>query len=119
MAKDDYDVIVYRLLVYLYACLKRKIIYDEITFREAVRKNVENDGYFADILFLMQEEGLIKNIKFVDAWGGDRIISSSLKDIEITVKGIHYLKDNDKMASIAGTLKAAGDIIAKLAAIVL
>lgn len=45
MAKDDYDVIVYRLLVYLYGCLKRKITFDDAVFRETVRKNVDNDEY--------------------------------------------------------------------------
>ena len=42
MAKDDYDVVVYRVLVYLYAVLKHKIIFEEATFRQAVRKNVES-----------------------------------------------------------------------------
>ena len=32
MAKDDYDVIVYRVLVYFYACMKRKIMFEEETF---------------------------------------------------------------------------------------
>ena len=79
MAKDDYEVIVYRVLVYYYACMKRKIMFDQITFQEAVRKNVENDSYFADVLRMMQKEGLIEGIKVQKAWGGDYILNDPPK----------------------------------------
>ncbi len=46
MAKDDYDIIVYRVLVYLYACLKRRILFDEAIFRATVRKDIESEEYF-------------------------------------------------------------------------
>lgn len=54
MAKDDYEVIVYRMLVYLYACKKRKIMFDINTFNESVRKNIESDQYLYDIIDMMQ-----------------------------------------------------------------
>lgn len=70
MAKDDYDVVVYRMLVYLYAVLKHKIIFEDATFRQAVRKNVESDEYFTSILRMMKEENLIEGLSFERAWGG-------------------------------------------------
>ncbi|MBW9212979.1 MULTISPECIES: YjcQ family protein [Terrabacteria group] len=117
MAKDDYFVILYKLLVYLYACKKRQIIFEEITFQEAVRKNVKNDQYFYDILEMAQDEGLIKNVSFVNAWGGDKIILSAMNELEITANGIRYLKDNSSMKKISEMLKTAGDIISKLASL--
>lgn len=118
MAKDDYDVIVYRVLVYLYACLKREIIFEKITFQEAVRKNVENDAYFNDVLSMMQGEGLIEGLVFTKAWGGDLILSSNMSDAKITASGIRYLKENGIMSKVGSMLKESADTIAKLASLI-
>lgn len=115
MAKDDYDVIVYRLLVYLYGCLKRKILFDSAEFRETVKKNVESEEYFADVVRMMQQEGLIEGAVIIKAWGGDVIITSDLQDIKITSAGIHYLKDNSQMHKVGTILRESADIISKLA----
>lgn len=117
MAKDDYDVILYRLLVYLYACKKREIMFDPDTFDAAVRKDVHSDPYFNDILEMAQSEGLIKGVLLKKAWGGDKLLLSNLSDIEITAAGIRYLKENSTMKRIGDRLKDAVDIIAKLAGI--
>ena len=114
MAKDDYDVIVYRVLMYLYACLKRKILFEKATFDAAVRKNVESEEYFVKVLHMMQDEGLIKGLCFARAWGVD-ILASDMSDAEITAAGVRYLKDNSVMNRIGEKLKEAVDIIASLA----
>lgn len=118
MAKDDYDVIIYKILVYLYACLKRKILFEKTTFDAAVKKDVENDVYFAEILKMMQEEGLIEGLTFADMWGGDVVLANEIKDAKITAKGIHYLEENALMAKVGEKLKNSVDTIAKLAALV-
>lgn len=115
MAKDDYEVIVYRVLVYLYACMKREIMYEEATFQASVRKNVDSDEYFADVLQMIQTEGLIEGLVFVGAWGGDIIMANSFQDAKITPQGIRYLKENAKMKQIGNVLKESVDIISKLA----
>lgn len=115
MAKDDYDVIVYRVLVYLYACLKHEIMFDRRVFDATVRKCVDNESYFLTVLQMMQTEGLIEGLDFADAWGGDSILISDLSDAKITVEGIHYLKENSVMRRVAEALKESVDIIAKLA----
>lgn len=115
MAKDDYEVIVYRVLVYLYACMKREIMYEEATFQASVRKNVDSDEYFADVLQMIQTEGLIEGLVFVGAWGGDIIMANSFQDAKITPQGIRYLKENAKMKQIGNALKESVDIISKLA----
>ena len=118
MAKDDYNVIVYRVLVYLYACMKRKIMFEKATFQEAVRKNVESDTYFADILRMMQDEGLIEGLTFAKAWGGDVILITDVEDAKITAAGIRYLQENSTMKKVGDMLKETVDIISKLAAII-
>lgn len=119
MAKDDYSVILYRLLVYLYACKKRKIMFDSMTFQEAVKRNIENEQYFYDILEMAQEEGVIRGAKFKKAWGQDKIPLFDESELEITPAGIRYLEENSTMKKIGEVLKDAADIIAKLAGIVL
>ena len=118
MAKDDYFVIVYKVLVYLYACFKRKIMFDENTFRNTVRKNVESDDYFCDILQMMQENGLIRGVCFTKAWGECLLLASDLRDMKITQAGIEYLQDNSKMQKVGEFLKTTVDAIAQLAALV-
>ncbi len=115
MAKDDYDVIAYRVLVYFYACMKRKILFEEPAFQSSVMKNVESDEYFANVLRMMQEEGLIRGVVVKRVWGGTYILVSDPCDIEITVTGIRYLKENSTMKKVGDALKDAVDIIASLA----
>ncbi len=117
MAKDDYDVILYRLLVYLYACKKRKIMFDDEVFRATVMKNVENELYFYDVLDMAQNEGLIVGAHFTTAWGQDKIPLFDYDDLEITANGIHYLKENSTMTNVGNMLKEAVDAIANLARI--
>lgn len=119
MAKDDYDVIVYRVLVYLYACMKREIIYQDATFQASVRKNVDSDEYFTDALRMMQTEGLIEGLAFVKAWGNDTIMLSRFQDAKITAQGIRYLMENTRMKQIGAKLKESVDIISKLAGILM
>lgn len=118
MAKDDYDVIAYKILLYFYACKKRKIIFDERVFKETACKNVESNEYLIDIIAMMQDEGLIKGAVFQNAWGHVKLLISDLQDIEITVDGIHYLKENSRSKKIKDGLIEAADIMADLIRIV-
>jgi len=119
MAKDDYDVIVYRVLVYLYGCLKREIMFEDVTFQAAVRKDVISETYFAEVLEMMQGERLIKGLTFSRAWGGDVILASDIKEAKITAEGARYPKENNRMKVVGDSLKEAVDIIAKLASILM
>ena len=66
MAKDDYYVIVYKILAYLYTQLKEV-------------EKIDN-------------EGLITNIGIIKVWGGE--VSISIDNIQITPNGIDYLCNN-------------------------
>lgn len=118
MAKDDYDVIVYKILLYYYAIMKRKIVYSEESFQALLSKADIPDEYLADVLRMMQSEGLIEGAVIVKAWGHDYIISSDKMDISITADGIRYLKENATMKRIAGTLKEIPGLVSTLIGIV-
>jgi len=114
MAKDDYDTIVFKVLVYLYAVMKRKVVFAESAFYHAIGYEHIEDGYFVDVLRLMESENLIKSISVIKAWGNEYILSSDLCDMEITASGIHYLKENRKMRQIKGILVENVDTIASI-----
>ena len=58
MAKDDYDVVVFRILVYLYAIFKGKQIFDQHIFLKVISK-VEED-YLYRVLEMMRSKSLIR-----------------------------------------------------------
>ncbi len=119
MAKNDYDYIVFRVLTYLYGCLKRQIVFDEAAFKELIiTKNVPEE-YFTDVLRMMQGEGLIEGATFTKAWGHTYIISSSLSDLSITAEGVRYVLNNDVMKQIKKTVIENAGAICELVKLVL
>ncbi len=118
MAKDDYNVLVYKILLYFYAILKRKIAYQDEAFDALISKSDISDEYLTDILHMMQDEGLIKGLTFINVWGGDCILTCGKEEIRITPSGIHYLEENSKMKKIGDTLTKTPGIVASLINIV-
>ena len=114
MVKDDYDVILCKLLIYLYAIMKRKTVYSDVEFDKTVRRNV-NEDYFTDVLRLAREEGLIRGVLTTKVWGGSYILISSPGDLEITPAGIRYLKENSTAQKALKVIIDTADIFAALA----
>lgn len=112
MTKDDYDVIACRILVYLYACFKCRITFDETKFRKTALKNVKSEEYLDKIIRMMQAEQLISGARFTKVWGNEYIMLSELNELEITAGGIHYLQENERMKSVLQMLSDAADIMA-------
>ena len=104
MAKDDYDYLVFRILVYLYACLKRKCSFDSRTLIHKVVTGAVQEDYFEDVLRMMQQEGLVVGMTFIQAWGREMLLVDGLELLQITPQGIRYLLDNDNMRKIKGTV---------------
>ena len=114
MAKDDYDVVLFKILTYLYGCMKRKYSFDIHAFYAVISKQNVNDEYLSDILLMATNEGLIEGLVFAKAWGRNSIIANDLSDMRITSAGIRYLNDNSKMTEIKEYLKSTPGLIADL-----
>lgn len=96
MAKDDYHVIVYQILSYLYQQLKAGLPADEEMlsaealfginekYRAYILRNLLNDGYISGIT--------IKEMKYINNQKDLRFMN--MNQCEITPKGIEYLTDN-------------------------
>lgn len=114
MAKDDYHVIVYKILLYLYGCLQRKIVFDQAVYDKTIEKTRINAEYLKDIYLMMYDEGLISGISVTQVWGGTRLMVSEESEMKITPLGIEYLKDNDQMKKVREYLIGAAETIVGL-----
>jgi hypothetical protein len=93
MAKDDYHVIVYQILAYLYTQLKSGEQVDGDMLKHNGPYFQINERYWLYIMQNMLEEGLIRGIVITKTWGKD-IIVNDLDNAQITPAGIEYLCDN-------------------------
>ena len=97
MAKDDYHVIVYKILSYLYEQLKAgKPVNQEMLTAEGKLFKIP-ESYWQYIFSSLYNEGYITGAK-VEPWGKDTIIV--LEDLQITPKGIEYLTSNSFMQKV-------------------
>lgn len=111
MAKDDYPVIVYQILAYLYNCLKADIKVD-VNYLVAQGKLFNlNTNYWQFIITNLVEEGYVDGVQLQRVWGEKYPVISSLEDIGITPKGIEYLTDNSFINRAKKILKDAKAIV--------
>lgn len=109
MAKDDYFVIVYRILDYLYGTLKAgKPVNVELI--SAVNKRfVINQPYWEYIIRTIYADGYLAGITVYQA--DDETHITGLEGIQITPKGIEYLLANSMMTKVKQALKDVKEIV--------
>lgn len=111
MAKDDYPVLVAKILVFLYRKLKEKT---DIKAEDYIMANTKDfpisEQYLSWVLKEMSEKGLIRGFSSTRVWGGEDIRISSLNDIEITADGIEYLSSNGTIKKVIGMIPQAASI---------
>lgn len=109
MARNDYHVIVYRILLYLYDCLKGGRDVDTGKLDEIALAAGANERYWHYILCSLLDYGFISGVTKVEADNTfDRVYG--LGNACITPRGIEYLTDNSFMAKVRKFLKEAKDI---------
>lgn len=109
MVKDDYFVIVYKILAYLYMKLKdgKEIEAEQLMYNGGLF-NI-NRKYWVYILYNMVEEGYIRGLNNIKA-GDGYYIKDQLKYCEITPKGIEYLCENSTLEKAKQFFKDVKDI---------
>lgn len=109
MAKDDYFVIVAKILVYLYARLKGK---NEIPPEEYIHPMSKefpiSEEYLDTVLDEMYGHGYIR-LKTIQSWGED-VVFRDMDGIRITQEGIEYLRDNSTMRKAVDMIPMAASI---------
>lgn len=116
MAKDDFHVIVYQILAYLYQCLKygedidpRMISIDSDYFK--VNDQGINKKYWCYIMYQMSKLGLIEGVVFADIDGAKHQLPVNWDNCMITPAGIEYLTDNSFISKAKEFLKETKAIV--------
>lgn len=104
MAKDDYQVVVFRILSYLYKQLKSGEPVDPRMIDHESKLCSINISYWRYIIENMQKEELIQGLKKGKSQEED-YTDGQLKKIQITPKGIEVLSDNKMYDKINNVLK--------------
>lgn len=105
MAKDDYFVIVYRILVYLYACLKA----GQRPSLEYLQPETHDfpvcPAYWQYIWRNIYKDGLVLGVRLVPILGEENKGIVLTDRLVITPKGIEYVGENSAMQRAKAFLK--------------
>lgn len=110
MAKDDYHVIVYQILAYLYTKLKEGKPVDPKMISHDSHYLKINEKYWLYIMENLFKDGYISGITVTKAWG-DEVFINGLENCEITPPGIEFLCDNSFLNKAKEFLKDAKAIV--------
>lgn len=108
MASDDYYVIVYRVLTYLYNQLKSGNPVD--TSKLTATWIGVPASYWDYILETMSDEGYIRNAAFEEDMEGKHLRD----DICISPAGISFLHENSTIAKVKNSIKGITDIVGNI-----
>ena len=105
MSRDDYHVIVCRILVYLYSCLKN----GEKPSLEYLKYNSEDfpvgKDYWQYIWSHIFNDGYIEGVELISIMGESMKAVKLTESVSITPKGIEYLQENTPMKKAMSFLK--------------
>jgi len=103
VSRDDYFVIVYKLLKYLYECLK-KSKYPDINVLDADFFSIDTP-YWEYIISNLRNDGYITGVALVDILGRREPCVKILPNMAITPKGILYLEENSVFQKVKEAVK--------------
>lgn len=111
MAKDDYSVIIFKILAFLYRKLKKQtnILVENYILPLTSDFPIDED-YLNYVIEQLVNESYIDQVILTKAWGGD-IVYLDISRARITPKGIEYLRDNSVMKKIAFAIEEGKSII--------
>jgi len=110
MARDDYYVIVYSILAYLYTQLKNgEKVNPDLLKADSKYLNI-NESYWLYILEHLIKSGYIENATITKAWENETAYIN-LDNCRITPEGIDYLCNNNLMAKAKEFLKDVKAIV--------
>ena len=111
MAKNDYFVIAYRIMAYLYDCLKS----GEPVSLEYLTYNTDDfpvgRDYWHYILIQLCKSGYIEGATFIPVLGNEVVGVKLSPRLRITPKGIEYLQENSAMQKAKAFLKELKEFI--------
>ena len=110
MAKDDYFPMLYKLLKYLYRCLKEDRKPDFNILAPKSKDFPVGDDYFFFLLSNALKDGLISGLA-IQKQIGRRETLKETTGLKITPAGIAYLEENSLMRKVGEHLGSAAEIV--------
>ncbi len=110
MAKDDYFILVYKILKYFYKCLKSGAAPDFTYLAYETKEFPIHKEYWEYIFENLSDEGYIEGVYVIRADTGFTCIKYT-SNIRITPLGIEYLEDNKMMKKVANAVKDIASLI--------
>lgn len=109
MAKDDMDVIIYKILRYLYRALKagKKPELNDMCYHSELFVIPENYWYL--IMQELIESGYVRGFEFRET--KDKPVITVLDSAGITLKGVQFLEENSQMQKVKGLLGVGFEIV--------
>ena len=111
MARDDYYVIAYQILSYLYQCLKNGREVDVKMLQPDSRLLQVNEMYWQYIIYNLFHEGYIDGVTVIEVDNRKTAYIADISDCMITPKGIDYLCENSTMKKAFKYLKEIKEIM--------
>ena len=111
LAKNDYYVIVCRILIYLYACLKEGIKPSSEYLRYDSEDFPVGKDYWQYILTHLYTDGYVEGIELVPIMGESIKAVKITEKFAITPKGIEYLEENKPIKKAIGFLKGLKETV--------
>ena len=111
MAKNDYHVIAYLILSYLYECLKNGVKPDVEQINHTAPNISIPYTYWAYIIRSLYQDGCIEGVALVDVLGGEEKGVKLKPNFNITPKGIAYLDENSSMNKAKEFVKTAASFL--------
>lgn len=110
MSYNDMEVIMYKILKYLYECMKNGAVPREEDFTYSSKLLRIPQRYWNQIIEEMLDEGLVKGFFVTETKDGKLIQTTDAS--RITFKGEQFLQENDSMKSVKEFLgKAFDDVV--------
>ncbi len=104
MAKDDYYVIAYKLLSYLYACLKNSDPIDIESLRFVIKVDIKDD-YWDYVVKNLVDDDYLTGVDLIPVLGKREPRVRINPNIKITPKGIDFLNNNSAINKAKEFLK--------------
>lgn len=96
MAKNDMEVIMYKILKYLYECLKndKEAKIEEFAWHSKLFDIPQ--GYWIEIIITLVKRGYITGFKIIDKTKGPTVLDTD-RPFKITFEGVEFLNENNRM----------------------
>lgn len=108
MAKNDMPVIIYKILKYLYECMKAGKQPDEMDFCAESKLISIPQRYWDCVIREMYDNGFVRGVSVLSTKDGTLITLGS--DFSITLKGVAFLEENALMQKVREHLGTAIEV---------